>query len=62
MAAINPHRATHAYASDPSAKHRPGWAKFNRLTRKATATVGIWHETFVIARAESISVDMPPAP
>lgn len=50
----------YAYASDPHAKHRPAWAKFNRLTRKAPATVGIWHETFVIARAESIYVGVPP--
>lgn len=50
----------YAYASDPHAKHRPAWANFNRLTRKAPATVGIWHETFVIAQAESIYVGMPP--
>ena len=50
----------YAYASDPHAEHRPAWRTFNRLARKAPATVGIWHETFVIARAESIYVGMPP--
>ncbi|MFE7628889.1 DUF4188 domain-containing protein [Kocuria sp. NPDC057446] len=51
----------YAYASDPHAEHRPAWAKFNRLARKAPGTVGIWHETFVVARAESIYVGMPTA-
>jgi hypothetical protein len=49
----------YAYASDPHAQHRPAWAKFNRLARKAPAAVGIWHETFVVDRAESIYVGMP---
>jgi hypothetical protein len=51
----------YTYASAPDAKHRPAWAKFNRLARIAPAVAGIWHETFVVARAESIYVTMPPA-
>ncbi|MFF0990898.1 DUF4188 domain-containing protein [Kocuria nitroreducens] len=51
----------YAYASDPDAKHRPAWARFNRLARKAPAVAGVWHETFVVSRAESIYVAMPPS-
>lgn len=49
----------YAYASDPGARHRPAWAAFNRLARRAPGAVGIWHETFVVERAESVYVDMP---
>lgn len=49
----------YAYASDPNARHRPAWAAFNRLARKAPGVVGIWHETFVVERAESIYAGMP---
>ncbi|MFE7631862.1 monooxygenase family protein [Kocuria sp. NPDC057446] len=54
-------RELYAYASQPHARHRPAWATFNRLARKASATVGIRHETFVVARAESVYVGMPPS-
>ncbi|WP_203137437.1 DUF4188 domain-containing protein [Microbacterium sp. JZ31] len=50
----------YAYASDRDASHRPAWAAFNRRARDARGAVGIWHETFSIARAESIYVGMPP--
>ncbi len=50
----------YAYASDPRAAHRPAWAAFNRRTRDAAGAVGIWHETYEVARAESIYVGMPP--
>lgn len=43
-----------AYASDRDAQHRPAWAAFNRRARRAPAAVGIWHETYVVDRAESI--------
>jgi hypothetical protein len=48
-----------AYASDRNARHRPAWTAFNRSTRKAPSTVGIWHETYVVERAESIYTGMP---
>lgn len=50
----------YTYASNPAAAHRPAWSRFNRRARKAPGTVGIWHETFTVARAESIYVGMPP--
>jgi hypothetical protein len=53
------HEKLYAYASDRDAAHRPAWAAFNRLARKAPGAVGIWHETFVVERAESIYSGMP---
>lgn len=50
----------YAYASDPQQQHRPAWTAFNRRARKAPGAVGIWHETFVVERAESIYSGMPP--
>ncbi|MFG6443895.1 DUF4188 domain-containing protein [Microbacterium sp. P07] len=47
------------YASDRTAAHRPAWAEFNRRARQAPGAVGIWHETFVVDRAESMYVDTP---
>ncbi len=41
------------------ASHRPAWTRFNQTARKAPGAVGIWHETFVVDRAESIYVGMP---
>lgn len=49
----------YAYAGNPDAEHRPAWAAFNRSARKAPGGVGIWHETFVVDRAESMYVGMP---
>jgi hypothetical protein len=49
----------YAYASAPSAQHRPAWTAFNRRARKAAGVVGIWHETFQVERAESMYVGMP---
>ncbi|WP_420124347.1 DUF4188 domain-containing protein [Nakamurella sp.] len=49
----------YAYASDPGARHRPAWAAFNRRARAADGTVGIWHETYLVDRAESIYVGTP---
>ena len=49
------------YASQPDAEHRPAWAAFNRRARKAPGSVGIWHETYVVDRAESMYVGMPAA-
>ena len=49
------------YASNQEAAHRPAWTAFNSRARKAPGAVGIWHETFQVARAESIYVGMPPS-
>jgi hypothetical protein len=48
------------YAGDRDARHRPAWAAFNRRVRKVPGAVGIWHETYEVARAESVYVDLPP--
>ncbi len=49
----------YAYAGDTDSEHRPAWAAFNKRARKHPGITGIWHETFVIAKAESIYADMP---
>ncbi len=49
----------YAYASRPDAKHRPAWTAFNSRAREAPGAVGIWHETYVVSRSESIYVGMP---
>ena len=51
----------YGYAADPEAAHRPAWAAFNRRVRQAPGVVWIWHETYVVARAESIYLGMPPS-
>lgn len=48
------------YASQRDAAHRPAWAAFNKRARKLPGAVGIWHETYQVAKAESVYVDMPP--
>ena len=50
----------YAYASEPTAEHRPAWTRFNQAVRKAPGAVGIWHETFLVERAESIYVSTKP--
>jgi Monooxygenase af470-like len=47
------------YAADREARHRPAWAAFNRRARRVPGAVGVWHETFEVARAESVYVDLP---
>lgn len=49
-----------AYAGDSGSRHRPAWAEFNRRARNHPKVTGVWHETFVVAQAESVYVDMPP--
>lgn len=44
----------YAYASAPSQAHRPAWTAFNKAARKAPGAVGVWHETFLVDRAESV--------
>ena len=53
------HEKLYAYASDRDAAHRPAWAAFNRRARKAPGAVGIWHETYLVERAETIYAGMP---
>jgi hypothetical protein len=48
-----------AYASAPENEHRPAWTAFNRRARKAPGAVGIWHETYVVDRAETVYIAMP---
>ena len=55
----NSHEKLYRYATDQTASHRPAWAAFNRRVRKAPGAVGIWHETYVVERAETIYGDMP---
>ncbi|MGO1974185.1 MAG: DUF4188 domain-containing protein [Propionibacteriaceae bacterium] len=43
----------YAYASDSAAQHRPAWAAFNRRARAHPWAVGIWHETYTVAGAET---------
>jgi hypothetical protein len=50
----------YAYASDPNSTHRPAWAKFNQMIRRAPGAVGIWHETYRVDRAETLYSGMPP--
>ena len=49
----------YAYASDPAAKHRPAWAAYNKRARRAKGAVGVWHETYAVARAETMYVSTP---
>lgn len=49
------------YASDREGLHRPAWGAFDRHAKKVPGAVGIWHETFVVAQAESVYVDTPVA-
>ncbi|GAA1826239.1 DUF4188 domain-containing protein [Microlunatus capsulatus] len=50
----------YAYAAQPDAEHRPAWSAFNRRARAVPGAVGIWHETYVVERAESVYVATPP--
>jgi len=55
------HEKLYDYASAPALEHRPAWTAFNRRARTAAGAVGIWHETYLVDRAESMYVGMPPA-
>jgi hypothetical protein len=55
----NSHEKLYRYASDLNAAHRPAWTAFNRRMRNARGSVGIWHETYVVERAESIYSGTP---
>lgn len=49
----------YAYAMNADARHRPAWTAFNRRARKSPDAVGVWHETFIVERAESIYSGTP---
>jgi hypothetical protein len=55
------HDKLYAYASAQNAEHRPAWTAFNRRARKVPGSVGIWHETYLVDRAETMYVQMPAA-
>jgi hypothetical protein len=55
----NSHEKLYRYAGDLNAAHRPAWTAFNRRMRKTRGSVGIWHETYVVERTESIYSGMP---
>jgi hypothetical protein len=57
----NSYERLYDYASKPDAEHRPAWTAFNQRARRSPGSVGIWHETYVVDRAESIYAHMPPA-
>jgi hypothetical protein len=50
----------HAYAHARESKHLPAWAEFNRRVG-GDGSVGIWHETYMVARGqyESVYANMP---
>src|SRR3954454_8137572 len=53
-------RSTGGGSANPQdALHRPAWTAFNRRARMSSGVVGIWHETYEIARAESVYVGTP---
>ena len=49
----------YAFASAPTQEHRRAWSRFNTRARTAPGAVGIWHETHVVERAETIYVATP---
>lgn len=49
------------YANADHQQHRPAWLDFLRRSRKSPGAVGIWHETYEVARAETFYGDMPPS-
>ena len=55
----NSQEKLYRYASDRNAAHRPAWAAFNRRARNAPGAVGVWHETYLVERAESVYSGMP---
>lgn len=53
------HELLYAYAGAQDAQHRPAWTAFNQRARKHPGVVGVWHETYQVARAESIYSGTP---
>lgn len=48
-----------AYAGDADQHHRSAWTNFYRAAKRHPGAVGIWHETYVVDRAETFYGDMP---
>jgi hypothetical protein len=48
-----------AYATAKDATHLPRWTKFTRSKGLAKGAVGIWHETFLVDKAESLYIGTP---
>ena len=48
-----------SYAAASDREHLPAWREFNRQVRD-NGDVGVFHETYVVDRHESIYVNMPP--
>jgi len=50
------------YARNDEYEHRPAWLEFYRAASKSGSTVGIFHETYVVApgATESLYFNMPP--
>ncbi|MBN9177988.1 MAG: DUF4188 domain-containing protein [Microbacterium sp.] len=53
------HEKLYAYAGDAGRAHRPAWLAYYRRARNARGAVGVWHETYAVAHAESMYVAMP---
>lgn len=49
----------YAYANSSDHEHRPAWVDFYRAAKRRPGAVGVWHETYVADRAESVYVEMP---
>lgn len=47
------------YAADRAARHRPALSAFNARARRVPGAVGVWHETYRVAAAETVYVDVP---
>lgn len=50
------------YARNDEYEHRPAWLEFYRAASKSGSTVGIFHESYVVApgATESLYFNMPP--
>lgn len=44
----------YTYATDRDGLHLPAWRRFNDTARAHPEAVGIWHETHVVERSESV--------
>jgi hypothetical protein len=53
------HQKLYDYATASDAEHRPAWTAFNQRARKAPGVVGIWHETYLVDKAETFYASMP---
>lgn len=49
------------FARDPADPHLPAWRRFNRQVGHARASVGVFHETYIVpaGQMEAVYVNMP---